>query len=265
MYITTVDRPFGLSSYLGQAVAQQIDWCQRRQAIAAAARAEEARWTAPNGQKILESHASRLPVLRSYWEAVPVANAAFSAARSAADDEDFPWSAAFICFVMRTAGILPADGFVFGQKHISFIVGALRNRERSDRTRPFWLVDATELQKEATPAPGDLLCFNRCIRSNNPQHHCGGRPSRRRTTHTYSNLRARFWGSVANQNRIATGSSHTAIVVGTVEQGGQRFVETIGGNEENSVRVTRFPIDQHGNIPNPQANHIFGMIKIVGC
>jgi len=79
----------------------------------------------------------------------------------------------------------------------------------------------------------------------------------------YSSLRTSFW--VPNQNVLPTGNSHTAIVVGTVEVGGQRFAETIGGNEDNSVRIRRVPLNQHGGIDNPAARHIFGMIKIVTC
>jgi hypothetical protein len=47
-------------------------------------------------------------------------------------------------------------------------------------------------------------------------------------------------------------------------------LETIGGNETNSVRLkSNVVIDQHGGIPNPQLHNdpgpIFGMIKIMGC
>lgn len=261
MYITTLSSPVGFRSWLGQAPAPAVNWCQMGQTIAATARAEHARWTGPNGQQILENDPSRLPILSEYWAAVPVGNPGTAAAQSARDHDDFPWSAAFICFVMRRSGVLPAHGFRFGSKHITFIVGALRNREQA--VGNFWLVDHIEVQREAPPAPGDLLCFNRCIRGSQ-QDDCGGERGRVRTTHTYSSLRRRFWDT--NRTAAPTGSSHTAIVVGTGQDGrGQRFVETIGGNEEDSVRITRFPIDQHGGITCPCANHIFGMIKIVGC
>ena len=262
MYVTTHPVSFGFGSWVGEQPVAQIDWCQMRQTIAATARAEHARWTGPNGQQILENDPTRLPILRDYWAAVPVGNPAVFAAQSAADNENFPWSAAFICFVMRRSGVLPVHGFQYGQKHISFIVGALRNRERADRTRPFWLVDSIEIQREAIPEPGDLLCFNRCVRGG-AQDECGGELNRIRTTHSYSSLRRRFW--TANQNAEPTGNSHTAIVVGTVNDRGQRFVETIGGNESNSVRITRIPVDEHGGISCPCSHHIFGMIKIVGC
>ncbi len=235
--------------------AAPIDWCLMRQTIAATARAEEVRWTRPNGTKFVESDPSRLAVLTQYWATVPGFRAPAAAAAAAHDSAlDLPgaeWSAAFICFVVRTAGVREADGFEFSQRHMTYIVGALRNRERSDRTRPFWLVDHLEIQHEAFPEPGDLICFNRPVN--------GGM-----THHTYASLRDDFW-SDGNQHRPARGSSHTGLVVGTVDAGGARFVETIGGNEAQSVRVRRFPIGRLGEILNPQAHNIFGMIKLIAC
>jgi len=263
MYVTTLRNPAGVGSWLGQPAVPQIDWCQMRQDIACSARIEEASWTAPNGQKIVENDPSRLPFLTRYWGAVPGVNAAVAAARSAADHLLWPWSAAFICFVMRSAGVLPAHGFQFGAKHITYIVGALRNRELSAQNRPFWLVDEIEIQTTDPPKRGDILCFNRCV-PGQPQEQCDGHAGERLTTHTYASLRSTFW-PVTNQNREPSGNAHSAIVVGNVQIGAQRFVETIGGNEADSVRIKRIPVDQNGNILNPQANHIFGMIKIIAC
>jgi hypothetical protein len=245
--------------------AAPVNWCQMRQTIAAAARAEIPRWRTANGAALVESDATQLPILTQYWSVVPgftAGNAAAAQAQiSAADGPDGEWSAAFICFVMHTAGVRPQHGFVASQRHLSYIVGALRNRENSDANRPFWLVDQVELEHEATPHPGDLICFNRCTRR--PNHHdpgCG--PNQVRTTHTYASLRRQF----GNNNKQVFGSSHCALVVGTTVVGGQRRLETIGGNEGNSVLMrTNIPIDADGMIVNPQALHIFGMIKITGC
>jgi hypothetical protein len=240
--------------------AGQIGWCCKRHAIPAVARVEEGHWTSPTGVKLVESAPAQRPFLVKYWMATGqnAATAANSALQSANDHADFPWSAAFICFVMRASGVLQADGFDFGQRHMSYIVGALRNRERSDQNRRFWLVDSVEIKREAIPEPGDLLCFNRPV--NNVM-----------TTHSYSSLRTRFWGNNGqHQNVAATGFSHCALVLGTAQQGNQRVLETIGGNETNSVRLKRnVVIDQHGGIPNPLQHNdpgpIFGMIKIMRC
>jgi hypothetical protein len=228
-----------------------INWCETRRTIATVARREHARWTRSDGSKLTESDPSQLRILAQYWSAVPgfgSASVAMSAARrSAAGDSHYPWSAAFVCFVMRTAGVRPADGFVFGPRHMEYIVGSLRNRERSDRTRPFWLVDHLELQHEVAPEPGDLLCFNR----NNSQH-------------TYASLRRQFW-SGGRQSRPTSGVSHCRIVVGTGTVRGQRVIYAIGANEGNSVRRRPIRADQFGSIPNPQALGIFGLIKLIEC
>lgn len=233
----------------------RIDWCQMRRTIAATARAEEARWTRPNGAKILESDPSRVPILTQYWSAVPgfsTPNAAAHAARQSANDVvGWEWSAAFICYVMRTSGIQQGHGFEFAQRHMNYIVGALRNRERSDRKRPFWLVDRLELQREVMPDRGDLLCFNR--KANGVM-----------TNHNYASLRRRFWSN-GNQSARPFGSSHCALVVGHLQDRGRRFLETIGGNERNSVRSNRIPVTQSGLIANPQAFNIFGLIRLIEC
>jgi hypothetical protein len=247
----------------------QLNVCQARQAIAAAARAEEARWTGPNGVKLLEGNPIQAPTLTQYWSAVPqfAGNAAAVAAQvqlSANDLGDGEWSAAFICFVMQRAGVQAAHGFDFGPRHLNYIVGALRNRERADRNRPFWLVDHLELEHEASPEPGDLVCFNRCRRQANLQDP-GCPPNHVWTRHTYQSLRQRFWLG-GNQNAQVVGSSHCSLVVGTTQQGGQLRLELIGGNEGNSVRVrTHIALDADGHILNPVARHIFGMIKLIGC
>jgi Uncharacterized protein conserved in bacteria (DUF2272) len=238
--------------------AASADWCRTRQAIATIARAEERIWTKPNGTKFRENDNVRRPDLIRYWRAVPgfgsPADAAAAAGRSARDERDGEWSAAFVCSVLRSAGIRKADGFEFGQRHLDYIVGALRNRERSDHARPFWLVDALEMRLEAIPRIGDLLCFNR---ETSPG---------RWTPHSYASLR-REYCSGGHQNVAPRGSSHCSIVVGfRAEPGGGRSIETIGGNEGNTVLLQHaIPIDRSGGVPNPAANHIFGMIKLTGC
>jgi hypothetical protein len=161
-------------------------------------------------------------------------------------------------FGWASAGIGTAHGFMRSGRHLDFIVGALRNREASDQNRPFWLVDATELQNEATPRPGDLLCFNR-------QDENGVW-----STHSYQSLRQTYFEDPTPP--AVGGVSHTALIVGERTIGGNRFLETIGGNEgdgaagpaRGSVRLRfNIPINQHGHIDNPGANRIFGMIKML--
>lgn len=229
----------------------QVNWCQIRQAIAASARGEAARWLGANRVQLFERQRTQLPILIQYWSAVPgfsdLSDARAAARRSAADDQDWPWSAALVCFVMRAAGVVPTFGFDFSRRHLTYIVGALRNRERSDRTRPFWLSDQLELQYEVVPQPGDLLCFNR-----------------EGTNHSYESLRRQFW-SGGNQDVPVRGVSHSSIVVGVRQHGARRVVETIGGNEDNSVRVAQFPLNAEGGIANPREHQMFAMIKLIRC
>lgn len=235
--------------------APPVDWCAMRATIANAALTEEARWTRPDGTKLVESDASQLPILQQYWQAVPgfsTAAAALAAAQhSANNDEGWEWSAAFICFVMQTAGVRKAHGFDFAPRHLNYVVGALRNRERSDTTRPFWLVDHVELANEVTFEPGDLLCFNRKVKGV-------------WTTHTYSSLRRAFWEN-GHENVAVTGSSHTALIVRTGQDATGKFVQTVGGNETQSSRLRRVELDANGGIANAQARRIFGLIKLTGC
>lgn len=236
--------------------AAPIDWCAIGARLAALAHAEEAAWTAPNGNKLLENNPAQRSRLIQYWQAVPgfapLAAATTAANQSAADAR--AWSAAFVCFVMQQAGITAADGFEFSDRHLSYIVGALRNRESSDRNRHFWLVDRTELAHEAAPQPGDLICFNR------PDENGVW------SNHTYEILRAAFWPNIPAAG--VTGRSHCAIVAGTTVVGGRRFLQTIGGNEDQSVRLrANIPLDADGHIILNVATtrSIFGMIKIIGC
>jgi Uncharacterized protein conserved in bacteria (DUF2272) len=257
-YETAPTRPSGPRvGWLGEAFGQRppVNWCEMRLRIRDVARRELTRWRGPNGGILVESQPSQLKVLTEYWSRVPgfssPAAALAKARRSARDEADSPWSAAFICYVMHTAGVRRDHGFQFSGRHIDYIVGALRNRERSQRDRPFWLVDALELQHEARPQPGDLLCFNRPLNGV-------------MTTHTFPNLRQRYWLN-GNQARPPQGSSHTALVIGRAVRNGRPVIRTIGGNEGNTVRLSYVPANPDGTVANPAGSHIFGMIKIIGC
>src|SRR5437868_13962078 len=101
------------------------NWCDIKDGTATTAVDEEATWTESNGTKKSESDPAVLPDLERYWGAVPGINAHDLAVASANDTE--AWSAAFICYVYNTAGVEKADGFIFGRRHLIYIVGALRN------------------------------------------------------------------------------------------------------------------------------------------
>ncbi len=258
-----------------QPVVQPVDWCQMRETIAAAALGELARWRR-NGNVLTESTPSQLPILQQYWSAVPqVARRSGAAARRASGSAagNVAWSAAFICSVMRSVGITEAHGFNRGPAHSYYVVGALRNRERSDQTKPFWLLDRAEMHREAKPEKGDLLCFNRCRKSPGTPPANGCKQGKARTRHSYSSLRRKYWedrkekqGPNDKSHEEPRYQSHCSIVVGTELRNGVQHVVTIGGNEGNSVKLNRFALNADGGIANHRrARHMYGMIKIIAC
>src|SRR5262249_51289188 len=119
-------------SLVRRARALDVDWCVIRQSIVNTALAEEAVWTRPNNTRAEESARDMLDRLRAYWrDGVKVADWDAQAKASAADS--VAWSAAFVSWVVRTAGVTDGQGFKFSSRHIDYIVEALRNRERSSR------------------------------------------------------------------------------------------------------------------------------------
>jgi hypothetical protein len=229
------------------------NWCDIKSSIGSLATDEEFVWTKDDGSKWKENEPDMLPILERYWGAVPNINAHDLAIDSANDKE--AWSAAFICYVFQQAGVEKSDGFIFGRRHLSYIVGALRNRENSDRTLPFWLYDGIEIMLEAAPEVGDLICYNRWdkgVYSN----------------HSYHSLRNLYM----NNNDVPTGVSHCNAVVALSERNGNHIIETVGGNVNGSVRFTFHTIvnnqimdtDEDGN--NPRLNNdIFGIVKNLEC
>jgi hypothetical protein len=147
---------------------------------------------------------------------------------------------------------------------MAYIAGALRNRENNDQARPFWLFDIND--PNVVPEDGDILCLNR-----------GG------TNHTYQGLRQQWF--VNQPNAVATGISHCDIVIGHFEDGGRRWIETIGGNVDDTVgpryytldangrlvdrvQLNGTPIADQGNVTQTVGNRppvIFGLIRLTAC
>ena len=232
------------------------NWCQIKQDIVTTATSEEQVWVRTDGTKAQEADANMLDRLRAYWrDGAGVANWSDKADLSAADDpNEGPWSAALVSWVLRAAGVPVGAGFKFSGLHLQYIVEALRNRESSDMTKPFWLYGVDE-QDQAQPRLGDILCFNRGA-----------------SNFTYGTLRSRFWG---NSDVPGSGAMHCNIVVDFVQRGTRRFLRSIGGN----VHVPGDPDPHHGStvgfvdemevndsgvILSPPA-HYLGFIALVGC
>lgn len=230
----------------------QLDWCQLRYGIIRSAVEEQGFWLLPNGSLRTESDPQMLANLEAYWRdgAGLSASAAQAQARlSAADDVSAPWSAAFVSWCVRNAGVPNNVGFEFGPRHILYIVGALRNREAADRARPFWLFQPTE--PEGALIAGDIVCKNR-------------RVDGVWTTHSYASLKAAYWDD-GHQNVNPTGSSHTDIVIGFLDRGGRRYAELIGGNVGNTAGTTLYEVDANNRLVNAAGDHVFGIIRLLEC
>lgn len=128
-----------------------------------------------------------------------------------ASENYIPWSAAFVSYVVKQAGVTRSDGFQFSPRHMRYIVQALVNKLNTDYNKPFWLHNVGEIE----PKPGDIICKNRG------------------ESWTYGGL---------IQNKVTkndqgiyevsddSGVSHGDIVVENYSKNGNRYIETIGGN-----------------------------------
>lgn len=117
-------------------------------------------------------------------------------------DHDWPWSAAFISWVMRQAGA--EDRFSYSASHATYISKSIRDRNQGNANALYWGYRLNERK----PQVGDLVCWDR-----DPD-------------------------KVVDYDRQYLGnySSHTDLVVSV----GTNEIEIIGGNVGNSV--TRRPL-----------------------
>ncbi|MBM5817127.1 MAG: DUF2272 domain-containing protein [Cyanobacteria bacterium K_Offshore_surface_m2_239] len=75
--------------------------------------------------------------------------------RSEVQSVDHPWSAAFIAYVMKQAGV--DDGFLYAASHSGSIKEAIHNRQNSINNASL----IGHRVSDYAPRPGDLLCANR--------------------------------------------------------------------------------------------------------
>ncbi|HEY4253073.1 MAG TPA: DUF2272 domain-containing protein [Roseomonas sp.] len=183
-----------------------------------------------------EGQTANFPRVMAYWRALdPGADAgaiALNRARYAngAGDvwDDPPWSAAFISFVMRSAGV-DAREFPPSASHSSYVDAMIRDaREFPDRA-PFIPHDPAE----RAPETGDMICADR-------------------SRHPIADWRER----AADAGRFRP--MHCDIVVAT----GPGRVETIGGNLRDAVTRVTLPVDASGRLvlvpgANPRIFAIF--------
>ena len=176
-----------------------------RQNIVKVAQAELARW---NFGQIDESDPKMRPVLEAYWRATPTGVPTSSNWWS-----NVAWSAAFISWVMKTAGA--GSNFRYSSAHTDYVGEAKRNR-LANNSNPFKAYRLTEV----APRPGDLVCVERQDANGN-------------------------WSGVTYDN-VDQGfrASHCDVVVKV--QPGQLI--TVGGNVSNSVSDTSVSINSVGRV-----------------
>lgn len=182
---------------------------------------------APPGQ---ESAAANFPRILAYWRAVPEGAAAIARNRARYRDgspdlwREPAWSAAFISFVLRGAGV-DAREFPPSAAHAFYLDALIADAERFPATAPFI---PHEVAARA-PAPGDLVCADR------------------------SAVPLASWRErAADRGRFRP--MHCDIVV-RVAPG---RVEAVGGNVRDAVTLSRFATDAAGRLlPRPPGEPVW--------
>ncbi|MBW8268366.1 DUF2272 domain-containing protein [Caldovatus sp. SYSU G05006] len=214
------------------AVEEWIEWGRQRADPAAP---REAAGTASGGaaEPGLESEPMHFPRLVAYWRAVPddegavarnraLYRAALAASPGASAPppgagparlwSEPPWSAAFISYVMRAAGVDRRE-FPPSAAHSAYMDALIADAEAFPALAPF----APHAPDAYAPQAGDLVCADR---SAAPLHHWRDR--------------------IAERGRFRP--MHCDIVV----RAGLGAVEAIGGNVRDAVTLSRFPTDARG-------------------
>jgi hypothetical protein len=189
----------------GPSSMPSFDAATFRAEIVRIAQEEEARWVGME-----ETDAAMTPTLQQYYREGVGEEVSAKNLQSAAWQENNPWSAVFISWVMRTAGA--GTRFAYSKAHYVYTAAAKRNRVAADTSKPFWAYRINEL----APDVGDLVCKAR-------------------------------GGSGATYDNVDDGtrrSMHCDIV--TEVQAGRLIV--IGGNVSDDVSDKRLTIDASGHI-----------------
>jgi hypothetical protein len=127
-------------------------------------------------------------------------------------DDYYAWSAAFISYVMRTAGA--GARFPYSPSHYVYI--NIAKQMKLGRASGWAMV--AERADEYAPVAGDLICFSR-----------GGRPL------TYERLQAHHF------------AAHCDIVVARDKE----EISVIGGNVDHAVTMKHVPVTSNGRLADP--------------
>jgi uncharacterized protein DUF2272 len=131
-------------------------------------------------------------------------------------DDAYPWSAAFVSYVMRIAGA--GSRFPYAADHAHYIDIAKRQAQRGDSR---WLITA-ERAEDYAPRLGDLVCRGRDEASNL----------------TFDNLPAgRYF------------PAHCDFVV---DSSASQQIAIVGGNDRDAVTMKRVPVTADGKLLAPE-------------
>ncbi len=225
--------PAALQRMLRSAVAEWEDWGRREHAPGAPAATPAPAEAAP----------ANFPRVLAYWRALdndegegavarnrPLYAAALSGGRAGEGGDGVAlwrepaWSAAFVSFVLRRAGVDRRE-FPPSAAHGTYVDALVRDAERFPALAPF-VPREPELY---APRPGDLACADR-----------GPDPI------------AHWRQRAADNGRFRP--MHCDIVVET----GPGFVLAVGGNVQDAVTRTRFPADAAGYLlPQPPGSPVW--------
>jgi hypothetical protein len=172
-----------------------------------------------------ESDAANFPRVMAYWRAVPDEAGAIARnrARYRAGSPDLwrepAWSAAFISFVLRGAGV-DAREFPPSAAHAFYLDALIADAARFPATAPFLPHDVAA----RAPSVGDLVCADR------------------------SAAPIASW-----RDRAADGGRFRPMHCDIVLRVASGRIEAVGGNVRDAVTLSRFPTDSAGRLlPRPR-------------
>ncbi|WP_376098759.1 DUF2272 domain-containing protein [Roseomonas sp. CCTCC AB2023176] len=171
----------------------------------------------------LEGLPDNFPRVLAYWRAVPDAEAAGAVAANRALWVAAPggaaglwaepaWSAAFVSYVMRSAGVDTRE-FTPSAAHSFYLDAIIRDAREYPATAPFIPRDIGE----RAPEPGDLICADR------------------------SRTPLRSW-----RDRVPEAGQFRPMHCDIVLRAAPGAVEAIGGNIADAVTLTIYPADATG-------------------
>jgi hypothetical protein len=185
-----------------------------KQKAVSIALAERTKFALNNGNVVTETHEPLASRVLQYF--------AFVDRPDIKKPDAEPWSAAFISFVIKSAGATDAQ-FVKSQNHAKYILAGLANRIKDQVEAPIVYFD----RNEVVPQAGDLVGFSR-----------DGAVKSRADIEKF--LPDKFF------------ASHTDLVI--ENSGGT--IKAIGGNVSQTIKVTTIRADAAGKI-DPSAQHFF--------